>query len=255
MRRPRGIPIIVCNCTAPQGWPLAVKQAGPLSNQSRGSGLEWLVSNTRSSYYDNDSKVRLTGQCPQCKRFFDLRGEAEYGDDAFADFMVAIGEDYEIEIITPHVSYLQDNKHNKHMGTLPDGLWHQHPYRVKDLPAKNTTYYLWVNCEVRHEFAKFINRVVKEGWDRSLIPDWHPDGTEDQFDEWLDEPDAVVETKKEEEERKRGLPPRPPKTKWQIWLDAKGKDKNRHRPAESIQRLREDREIEALRARDGDDLS
>ena len=205
MRRPRGAPVVICDCTKPHGWPLAVRQVGQVKEGMRASGLEWIAANTRASYYDADSKVRLTGHCPQCNRFFDIRAAAEYGGDVGMDFLVALDEwPSSIQVITAHISIQDTNQPKGHIASV--GYRYSEPQWVKEVPSRYETYSLWANSEVKFEFINLVNLLLENGMNQQLLPEWRPEASAEQWAGWLEELQATAENSKAEERQRRGLP-------------------------------------------------
>ncbi len=205
MRRPKGEPILVCDCTAPKGWPLAVHRRGAHENGSRVrvSGSEMFIKCFRGSI-DEQGISRITGRCPQCNRFLDMRFPVLDGDP-YCDFFECRKD--EVQIITPHIRFVDpykialDGDLPKHPSTLPDGAYVKEERSgegtywligfslrwVKGIPSPRGPKSLWVDTRVKEDFITIIDMVMADKFPAEELPDWRPEGSNEQFNEWLDE--------------------------------------------------------------------
>lgn len=188
MKSSRRQPIIVCNCSSPHGTPLIVDRPD-MHLVSNDESHRCLLRNEKVS---NDG-IRLTGNCPKCNRFSEIRLQEKHNvfdvppgitsisstQNLYWELTGSIKPD--IAFMSPNLRFIavEQRRVRKETVELPSRIGWQ-KLRVDTLGKSDFVLMMRVN-----------SAECEDGITYPFMPDWYPGGTEEQFEKWSDDADYV----------------------------------------------------------------
>ena len=191
--RPKGIPLIVCECSKP-AWPLLVQRKSTSSDRAF-IDIQVVPQWQLDNWHCTRDLDRIIGVCPQCIRRFTVHIPEDYALEACAERnrqvkLRGVPRQQAQEAVEKRLM-LDIRKMEKQLTFSPNIRLTTQEERQSEyndtiaLPSPGGPQKLRLTSQARKEFAKACHHAWSDGAkDGRLYPNWLPNGKDEEFIAW-----------------------------------------------------------------------